>query len=226
MSKGRFIWGICIIVLFLALDGCRGEAAPTPTSTPPSEQPAYQGTIVAFGNSLTEGLGVTPDQAYPAHLERKLISEGYPYQVINAGVGGETSSGALSRIDWILTLKPDIVILETGGNDGLRGIEPALTKENISQLVRRFQESDIEVVLAGLQIVQNLGQEYTTAFKEIYPAVAEERGVILVPFFLEGVAGEPELNQADGIHPTPAGYEIIAETIYPYVIEAIEKRRR
>jgi acyl-CoA thioesterase-1 len=226
VRKGHFIWGICLIVLSLPFGGCRGETAPTLTPTPLSEQPAYQGTIVAFGNSLTEGLGVTPDQAYPAYLERKLISEGYPYQVINAGVGGETSSGALSRIDWILNLKPDIVILETGGNDGLRGIEPALTKENISQLVGRFQESDIEVVLAGLQIVQNLGQEYTTAFKEIYPAVAEEHGVILVPFFLERVAGEPELNQADGIHPTPAGYEIIAETVYPYVIEAIEKRRR
>ncbi len=226
MRKGRFIWGICLIVLSLAFSSCRGETVPTPTPTPLSERPAYQGTIVAFGNSLTEGLDVTPDQAYPAHLERKLISEGYPYQVINAGVGGETSSGALSRIDWILNLKPDIVILETGGNDGLRGIEPALTQENISQLVRYFQERDIEVVLAGLQIVQNLGQEYTTAFKEIYPAVAEEHGVILVPFFLEGVAGEPELNQADGIHPTPAGYEIIAETVYPYVIEAIEKRRR
>jgi len=182
---------------------------------------ATDGVIVAMGDSLTEGLGVNQDEAYPAQLERKLRAVGYNYTVINAGVSGETTTGALARVDWVLTLKPDIVILATGGNDSLRAIDPALTQENIRQLVQTFQTAGVVVVLAGMQTVQNLGQEYTNAFRAIYPALATAYDVTLIPFFLEDVAGDPKLNQDDFIHPTAAGYTIVVETIYPYVLEVL-----
>jgi len=182
---------------------------------------ATDGVIVAMGDSLTEGLGVNQAEAYPAQLERKLRENGYNYTVINAGVSGETTTGALARVDWMLTLKPDIVILATGGNDSLRAIDPALTQENIRQLVQTFQTAGVVVVLAGMQTVQNLGQEYTNAFRAIYPALATAYDVTLIPFFLEDVAGDPKLNQDDFIHPTAAGYTIVVETIYPYVLEVL-----
>jgi acyl-CoA thioesterase-1 len=188
--------------------------------------PVYEGTIVAAGNSLTEGMGVAEENAYPARLENKLQADGYRYRVINAGVSGETSSGLLSRINWILTLRPDIVILETGANDGLRGIDPRLTEKNLNQIIDALQDHDVVIVLAGMQMVQNLGREYTTAFGKIFPAVAQKQEIIFIPFFLEGVAGEKNLNQADGIHPTAKGYEIIVSAIYPKVLEAIERHRK
>jgi acyl-CoA thioesterase I len=184
----------------------------------------YEGTIVAVGDSLTAGLGVEEEVAYPAQLEKRLAAGGLRYRVVNAGVSGETSSGALSRINWILRLKPDIVILETGANDGLRGIDPALTRKNIEEILRVLQESHTRVILAGMRMVQNLGQEYTAAFRRIYPEAAKKFDVPLIPFFLEGVTGKPALNQADGIHPTAEGYKIVVETVYPYVVEAIRRR--
>jgi acyl-CoA thioesterase I len=189
-------------------------------------QPAYEGTIAAVGDSLTAGLGVNEEEAYPALLERKLREKGYPWRVINAGISGETSSGVLSRLAWVLKLRPDIVILETGANDGLRGIDPKVTKRNIDEAVRILQENKVIVVLAGMRMVSNLGQEYLAAFASIYPAVAAKRGLLLVPFFLKGVAGDPALNQADGIHPTGEGYRIVTETVYPYALKAIEKKSR
>jgi len=177
-----------------------------------------------MGDSLTEGLGVESDQTYPAQLERKLQANGYNWTVINAGVSGETTTGALERVDWVLTLQPDIVILATGGNDSLRAIDPALTESNIRQLVSRLQAAGATVILAGMQTVQNLGPEYIEAFRTIYPKVAADTDLILIPFLLEGVAGDPKLNQEDFIHPTAAGYTIVVETIYPYVVEAIATR--
>ena len=196
---------------------------------PPPERrsaPVADGTVVAVGDSLTAGYGVAQELAYPARLEKKLTSEGFRYRVINAGISGETSSGALSRINWILTLKPDIVILETGANDGLRGVDPALTKKNIQEIIRLLQASDVTVILAGMQMVQNLGREYTEAFRRIYPEAAKASAVRLIPFFLQGVAGDPALNQADGVHPTGDGYRIIVETVYPYVTAAIQERTK
>jgi acyl-CoA thioesterase-1 len=194
---------------------------------PPPERrsaPVIDRTSVAVGDSLTAGYGVAQDLAYPARLEKKLASDGLRYRVINAGISGETSSGALSRINWILTLKPDIVILETGANDGLRGVDPALTKRNIQEIIRLLQASNVTVILAGMQMVQNLGREYTEAFRRIYPEAARESGVRLIPFFLQGVAGNAALNQADGIHPTGEGYRVVVETVYPYVTAAIQGR--
>jgi acyl-CoA thioesterase-1 len=205
--------------LFLAffMAGCGEE------STPSSDLKAadYEGTIVAVGNSLTEGLGVAEGLAYPAVLEKKLQSNGYHYRVVNAGVSGETSSGTLARIKWVLKLKPDIVILVIGANDGFRGIAPDLIKSNILSIVRELKHHQVTVLLGGMQMGQNLGKEYLSAFEAIYPAVAKEENIGLIPFFLTGVAANPSLNQTDGIHPTAKGYRVVVEHIFPFVIEAI-----
>ena len=193
---------------------------------PAAVTPAYEGIIVAVGDSLTEGLGLEEEFAYPAVLERKLRDLGYPYQVVNAGISGETSSGTVARIKWILTLKPDIVILVIGANDGFRGIDPDLIKANIQKIVKELKAQNVTVVLGAMQIVQNLGQNYTTAFEKIYPAVAQSETIILTPFFLNGVAANRKLNQADGIHPTADGYQVIVDNITPYVIEAIKIHRK
>jgi acyl-CoA thioesterase I len=210
---------ILFLIIFIA--GCGDE------SMPPSEQksPEYEGVIVAVGDSLTEGLGVGEEFAYPALLEKKLQSEGCHYRVINAGVSGETSSGTLARINWILKLKPDIVILVIGANDGFRGIDPELIKTNLLTMVRTLKEENVTVVLGGMQMARNLGKEYTSAFENNYPLVAQEEKVGLIPFFLTGVAANPDLNQADGIHPTAEGYRVVVDHIFPYVVEAIKAHK-
>jgi len=178
------------------------------------------------GDSLTAGLGVNEEDAYPAQLEKKLRAAGYDWKVVNAGISGETSSGTLSRINWVMKLRPDIVILETGANDGLRGIDPALTRKNIDETIRILKQRNVTVVLAGMQMVRNLGREFTQGFADIYPSLARKHGLILVPFFLQGVAGDPSLNQPDGIHPTAEGYRIITESVYPYARKAIDGQKR
>jgi acyl-CoA thioesterase-1 len=207
-----------ILFLFIFIAGCGDESAPS------SEQkfPENEGIIVAVGDSLTEGLGVAEEFAYPALLEKKLQSEGYQYRVINAGVSGETSSGTLARINWILKSKPDIVILVIGANDGFRGIDPELIKTNILTMVRTLKEKNVTVLLGGMQMARNLGEEYISAFEKNYSLVAQEENVGLIPFFLTGVAANPDLNQADGIHPTAEGYRVIVDHIYPHVVEAIK----
>jgi acyl-CoA thioesterase I len=200
--------------------GAKGKNESSTTTT--------RGTIVCVGNSLTEGYGVPEEAAYPVLLEKRLEKEGYPFKVINAGVSGETSSGTLSRIEWIKTLKPDIVILEIGANDGLRGVDPRLTKENVTAIVKALKKERIIVILAGMEMLRNMGPIFTAAFREIYAQVATEENLIRIPFFLEGVAGKSSLNQADGIHPTAEGYRIITEKILPYVrigIDAYEKMK-
>jgi acyl-CoA thioesterase I len=188
-----------------------------------SKESVREGIIVAFGDSLTQGYTLPETDAYPAQLERKLRSEGYRYNVINAGVNGETSSGALSRVKWILKMKPDIVILETGANDGFRGIKPDVIEKNLDDIIRTLKEANVTVVLAGMQMLANLGNDYTTAFKSLYPRVAQKQEVILIPFFLAGVAAVPALNLPDGIHPTAEGHAIVTGNVLPYVIEAIKR---
>ena len=215
--------GTTMLLGLLLAAGCGATqaATPAPTAPPQTTEPSATTLIVAMGDSLTEGFGVNPDEAYPAQLERRLRDDGYPVHVINAGISGETSSGALARVNWVLGLEPDIVILATGGNDGLRGIDPALTQANLEQLVTTLQEADVEVVLAGMEMVENMGAEYTTAFRAIYPAVSATQEVTLIPFLLEGVATDPALNQPDFIHPTGEGYARVVETVYPYVTAAV-----
>ena len=148
----------------------------------------------------------------------------YRFRVVNAGVSGETSSGALSRIEWVIsTLKPDIIILETGANDGLRGIDPKILRENLDQLVSVMEKNRIGVILCGMKMLPNLGPAYTPAFSRVYPEIAARHDIPLIPFFLEGVAGDARLNQTDGIHPTAKGHIRIADNVYPYVLEEIRK---
>jgi acyl-CoA thioesterase-1 len=217
-----FLKGVVMTVLCTLFAGCQKESQPAAAV---SSEPASQGTIVAVGDSLTAGKGVPESEAYPAQLEKKLSQAGYRWRVVNAGISGETSSGTLSRIDWILKLKPDIVVLCIGANDGMRGVDPRLTRRNIDKIVTELEAKDVVVVLAGMQMLTNLGQAYTTEFAAIYPQIAQKHHLILAPFFLAEVAGDPSLNQGDGIHPSAKGYRIVTETIYPYVLQAIEKKK-
>lgn len=218
-------WLVCLL-LILVLGGCDSE--PSPPSSPPSvissrAEPSIsissstvrQDTprIVAFGDSLTAGLGVAQDQSYPAQLQAQLDQAGYHYRVINAGVSGDTTAGGLRRLDWVLKSKPAIVIIELGVNDALRGQPLAAMTSNLSELIVRLQDTETTVVLAGMKIPPNYGLDYTTGFESMFALLANKHGVTLIPFLLEGVAARPGLNQADGIHPTSAGYEIVADTV-------------
>ena len=194
--------------------------------TAPKPEAAYEGTIVALGDSLTAGFGVAEDLAYPARLARKLEADGYHFAVINAGISGETSSGLRARFQWILSsLKPDILILETGANDGIQGQNPDLLKRNLEAFLIQMKDRDIVVVLAGMRMLPNLGVAYVQAFDSVYPRVAETHNVIFMPFFLESVAGRARFNQPDRLHPNSQGYERIVEDLYPYVMRAIERYR-
>jgi acyl-CoA thioesterase-1 len=187
---------------------------------------AYEGTIVALGDSLTAGYGVSEYQAYPARLVRKLEADGYHFKVINAGISGETSSGVRARVHWVLnSLRPDILILETGANDGILGRNPDLLRKNLEALLERMKDRNIVVVLAGMRMLPNLGVAYVQAFESVYPRVAESHDVIFMPFFLASVAGKPRLNQTDRLHPNSQGYERIVEDLYPYILKAIERYR-
>lgn len=169
--------------------------------------------IVAFGDSLTAGLGVSAEESYPAQLQRRLDNLHYHYRVVNAGVSGDTTAGGLRRISWVLNSKPQVVILELGGNDGLRGLNLDQTKSNLERIIQRLQQAGVIIILAGMKLPPNYGQEYTARFEAMYQTLAKQYHLPLIPFFLEGVAASPDLNQADGIHPTKEGYRIVVEQI-------------
>jgi len=170
--------------------------------------------IVAFGDSLTAGLGVASTEAYPGQLAQRLHEQGFEYEVINAGVSGETSAGGLRRVDWILKNHPTLVILELGVNDGLRGKPLQETYENLSAIIERLKSEGVRVVLAGMRLPLNYGDDYTQEFSALYERLANEYGVPFIPFFLEGVATHHHLNQGDGIHPTAEGYSIVMENVW------------
>ncbi|MBS1749356.1 MAG: arylesterase [Bacteroidetes bacterium] len=173
-------------------------------------------TIIFFGNSLTAGYGVDPSEAFPALIQGIIDSLGLQYKVVNAGVSGETTAGGNSRIDWVLHQPVDVFVLELGGNDGLRGISPAETKKNLQTIINKVRSKypGTKIVLAGMQIPPNMGQRYTGAFKQIYPDLAKENNITLIPFLLDHVGGDPALNQPDGIHPTASGHKIVAENVW------------
>lgn len=187
--------------------------APTPEEVPDGSE---RRTILVLGNSLAAGLGLDPNQAFPALVQQKIDSLDWDFHVINAGLSGETTAGGLRRIDWLLRGQVDILVLELGGNDGLRGIPPEVTQANLQEIIdkTRAKNPDVEIVLAGMQVPPNLGHEYTAAFRGLYPDVAEANQAALIPFLLEGVGGMPELNQPDGIHPTAEGHVIVAQTVW------------
>ncbi|WP_435949894.1 arylesterase [Psychrobacter sp. DM8] len=186
------------------------------------EQPI---TILALGDSLTEGLGVERDGNYPAQLEAKLKEMGYVnVDVVNSGLSGETSTGLVNRLDWVTQTEPDITILTIGANDAIRGLDVATIEDNIRTAVKHLQDNGSEVILGGMQIYDNLGNEYVQSFSAIYPRIAEDMNVPMIPFFLEGVGGVSELNQADAIHPTKEGYTIIVNNnILPVLEPELER---
>jgi acyl-CoA thioesterase-1 len=177
-------------------------------------------TILIIGDSLTAGLGVTPEQAYPALLQKRLAEAGIKQvKVVNAGISGSTSAGAYARLKWYLRARPHLLILALGANDGLRGLSVAEMEINLGRALSLAKEAGIKSVLAGMEVPPNYGPEYAAAFRQVFPELAGRYKIPLIPFLLEDVAGKPELNQADGIHPNPEGHNIMADTILPYILE-------
>jgi len=183
------------------------------------------GVIAALGDSLTAGLGVAADEAYPARLEARLRSEGYEFRVVNAGVSGDTTAGGLRRVDWVLRAKPEIVVVALGANDGLRGQSPSAMRANLETIIARLTARGARVLLAGMRMPPNYGAEYTREFAAIYPDVARRTRVALMPFLLEGVAADPRFLLADGLHPNAAGHQIIADRLWPYLLPLLQKAR-
>lgn len=195
-----------------------GEGAPRSSPAPQSGSPPP--TVVFLGTSLTEGLGLeTPDLAWPGVLARRMQEEGYPHEVRNAGVSGDTSAGGLRRMAWLLQGPMDVLVVELGANDALRGLPVAGLEENLRAIVReaRRQKPRLPILLVGMEAPPNMGSAYTSTFREVYARLARELDLALVPFLLAGVAGYPSLNQPDGIHPTAQGHEVMAETVWPYL---------
>jgi acyl-CoA thioesterase I len=185
-------------------------------------------TIVFAGTSLTAGLGLSPDSAYPMLIQRKIDSAGLPFQVVNAGVSGETSSGLIDRLDWLLRGTFDVFVVETGANDGLRGIPTSTLRSNLETAVDRVRAKRPEatIVLIQMEALPNLGAKYTSAFHAVYPAVAREKGVTLLPFLLDGVAGQRGLNQGDGVHPNSVGERIVASNVWRGLEPVLAARSR
>jgi acyl-CoA thioesterase-1 len=184
---------------------------------------AAERVLVVLGDSLTAGLGVAPEEAFPALLEGRLRGEGFDYRVVNAGVSGDTSAGGRRRVDWVLRARPDLVVVALGANDGLRAQPVAALRDNLTAIVTRLREAGARVLVAGMRLPPNYGADYATAFAGVFPAVARATSVPLLPFLLEGVAGDASLNQADGIHPNAAGHRVIAETVWRAVRPQLRK---
>ena len=188
---------------------------------------AGRGRIVILGDSITAGFGLDdPNQAYPAILQQKIDAAGLPYTVANAGLSGDTTAGGLRRVDWALGEGADVLIIALGGNDGLRGLSPKQTEENLMGIIKkaRAKSPRIAVIVAGMQMPENMGREFVEKFGAVFPRVAQEAGVTLMPFLLEGVGGVPELNQADLIHPTPEGQKKVAENVWKALEKVLAKR--
>jgi acyl-CoA thioesterase I len=220
---GRVLWLLATALLAAACGGAGAPerdippAANTPGAPPAAPAaPAAAGVprIVLLGDSLTAGLGLPIDEAYPAVLQRWLERDGYPHVIVNAGVSGDTSAGGLRRLDWSIDPDAEILVVALGGNDGLRGLSPAQLKANLAAIIEEGQRRGLTVILAGMEAPPNFGAEYTAEFRKVYQDLAGEYGVRLIPFLLDGVGGVAALNQADGIHPNARGAEILAETVW------------
>jgi acyl-CoA thioesterase I len=214
---------VTLLALCLGLAaGCGGNAAEERASNQQRSSSAVSPTpdedgrpkIVALGDSLTAGLGLLESQAYPALLQQKIDADGYAFEVVNAGVSGDTSAGGLRRLDWALDGDVRVLILALGANDGLRGLSVDEMRNNLSRIIERAKEEGIVVILAGMEAPPNYGADYTAAFRRVYPDLAKAHGVRLLPFLLDNVAGDTALNQSDGIHPNARGAQIIADGIW------------
>jgi len=205
------MWSIKWVALLLttAVSLCASEPERGAVGTP-------RPTILILGDSLAAGYGVDREEAFPALLQRKIDTAGLKYEVINAGISGDTTAGGFRRIYWLLQRKIDVLVLELGGNDGLRGIAPATTRTNLQTIIERTKAKypNVKVVITAMHMPPNMGQEYTAAFRKVFPEVAKQNKGALVPFLLEGVGGKPELNLPDQIHPNAEGHRIVAENIW------------
>jgi acyl-CoA thioesterase-1 len=219
MKRNAFLKLVAVILCTLAWL--------TATVATPAAKSAKPLQILALGDSLTAGYGLADlKDSFPAQLERALIAKGYDVKIVPGGISGDTTTGGLNRLEWSLAAQPDAVIVELGANDALRGIDPKLTENNLRAIVRRIQRDGTPVLLAGMLAPPNLGRDYGNRFKALYPTIAKETGVLLYPFFLEGVAAKPELNQADQIHPTPEGVAVIVKGILPDVEKLIAQAEK
>jgi acyl-CoA thioesterase I len=227
MHTRRGVFWFWLLLVGCAVAGCadRSKQEPAETSAPAKpaasastpadpDAPAPRPRIVAFGDSLTAGLGLLEQQAYPAILQRRIDEAGYQFEVINAGVSGDTSAGGLRRLDWVLEGDVKVLIVSFGGNDGLRGLPVPQMKDNLSTIIEKARERNVVVILAGMEAPPNFGQEYASAFRQAFRDVALKQRVLFIPFLLNNVAGRPELNQADGIHPNQQGAQIVANTVW------------
>jgi len=194
------------------------QAPATPKPAPPVETPPV---VVFLGDSLTAGFGLAAEEAFPALVAAALAARGTPIRAINAGVSGDTTAGGLRRLDWALKNRRQVVVVALGANDGLRGQPLRSIEDNLRAIVERAQATGAKVLLGGMLMPPNYGGEYASGFAAIYPRLAKQLGVPLVPFLLEGVAGHPELNQPDGIHPTAEGQRIVARNVEPYLADLV-----
>jgi len=227
--------GFVALFVSLLLAGCgssaeRSDAGPNTTrpAAPKTAVPAAPRAprIVVLGDSLTAGLGLPVDRAYPSLLQQRLNDEGLHYEVVNAGVSGDTSAGGLSRLDWSLQGDVRILIVALGGNDALRALPVEQLQQNLAQIIERAQSRGIVVILAGMEAPTNWGREYDVSFHKVYPALAQQYHVAFVPFLLQGVAGRETLNQRDGIHPTAEGARIVADNVWSVLKPIAEQEQR
>ena len=207
-AKSRCAAAICGVLLLAAVFGSAVAADRTPE-------------ILAFGDSITAGFGLAPEEAFPARLEARLRAQGIAAHVVNAGVAGDTTAGGRARLDWALADKPDVVILELGANDALRGIDPATVRANLEAMISRIQASGAKLLLTGMLAPPNWGEDYRRDFDRIYPELAQAHGVALYPFLLDGVAMDARLNQPDGLHPNERGVAVLVDHIAPLVARLI-----
>lgn len=193
-----------------------------------NEPQGQEKVILFFGNSLTAGYGLDASESYPSLIQDKLDSLGYNYKIINAGLSGETTASGNNRVNWVLERQTvDIFVLELGANDGLRGIDPKETKKNLKEIIEKVRNTypEVKIILAGMMVPPSMGEAYSNSFQQIFPQIAQEKNVKLIPFLLDRVAGETELNQADGVHPTAEGQKIMADNVWAVLKEVIEKEK-
>jgi acyl-CoA thioesterase-1 len=192
-------------------------------STPGASAGNGERVVVALGDSLTAGLGVAAEEAWPALVDARLRREGYPYRVVNAGVSGDTTAGGLRRVDWVLRSRPEVAVVALGANDGLRGLGTEAMEANLLAIVDRLRAGGVRVLVVGMEVPPNYGAAYARAFRGVFVDVARRTGAALMPFLLDGVAADPRLNQADGIHPNVAGHRAIAERIWPHLVRLLAR---
>ncbi|HEX8139617.1 MAG TPA: arylesterase [Pyrinomonadaceae bacterium] len=226
-----YLFTLLFVLMMLTLASCAGQGqrnapsataqSPTPAASPAQSLPK----IVAFGDSLTAGLGLKESESYPSLLQKRLDDEGYKYEVVNAGVSGDTSAGGVRRLDWALEGDVRFLILELGANDLLRGQPVGEMKKNLSEMIERAQQRGVKVLLAGMYAPTNTGADYQREVQAAFQTLAREHNVTLIPFFLDRVAGIETLNQSDGIHPNAEGTKIVAATVYESLRPLLEKER-